>query len=139
VLRAYLEVRFIFPAVSFLPPFFYPQASAVLLAALEAVQAWPLPEAASAPVVGARAAEPLEADCAAADARPAEAFAGAVPEQAQPVLAVVDYSDAQLRVDRSVPPPKVDSQDDWSRADSAADGSAEPRLACSVPDVPQAD
>jgi hypothetical protein len=104
---------------------------------LKAVQAWPLPEVVSAPVVGTRAAEPLEADCAAADARPAEAFAGVVSERAQPVLAEVDCLDVQVRVDYSAAPLEDDSQDDSSPVDSAADGSAEARLAGSVPDALQ--
>jgi hypothetical protein len=105
---------------------------------LEVVQAWLLPEVASAPEVEPRAAEPLEADCAAADARPAEGFADAVPEREQPVSAAVDCSDAQVRVDYSAAPREGDSRDDSSPVESAAVGSAEPQLAGSVPDAPQA-
>jgi hypothetical protein len=137
VLRACLETRFISPAVSFLPLAFSPQASAVSRAALEAVQAWPLPEVVSAPVVGTRAAEPLEADCAVEDARLAEVFVVAVSERAPPVLVEVDCLDVQVRVDYSAASLEDDSQDDSSPVDSAADGSAEARLAGSVPDALQ--
>ena len=137
MLRACLETRFISPAVSFLPLAFSLQASAVSRAALKALQAWPLPEVVSAPVAGTRAAEQLEADCAAADARLAEAFAGAAQERAPQVSAEVDCLDVQARVDYSAAPLEDDSQDDSSPVDSAADGSAEARLAGSVPDALQ--
>ena len=137
MLLAYLGLRFISPAVSFLPLAFSPQASAVSRAALEVVPAWRLPEVASSPVAEQRAAEPLEADCAAAGARLAEAFVDAEPERAQPVLVAVDCLDAPVRADYSAVPPEGDSQDDSSLADLAAADSAEPRLAGSVPDVPQ--
>jgi len=127
------------PVVSSLPPAFSPQASAVSRAALEAVQAWPLLEVASAPVVASRAAVPLEADCAAAGAPPAEVFVNAAPERGQQASAAVDCLDVQVRVDYSAAPLEDDSQDDSSPVDSAADGSAEARLAGSVPDALQAD
>jgi len=125
------------PVVSSLPPAFSPQASAVSRAALEAVQAWPLLEVASAPVVASRAAVPLEADCAAAGAPPAEVFVNAAPERGQQASAAVDCLDVQVRVDYSAAPLEDDSQDDSSPVDSAADGSAEARLAGSVPDALQ--
>lgn len=138
MLLAYLGLRFIFLAASSLPPAFSAQASAVSQAALEVAQAWPLPEVACAPAVGTRAAEPPEADCAAAGARPAEAIVDAAPERAQPVSAVVDCLDAQVRGDCLAVSPEDDSPDGSLPVDSAPACWAELPQAGLVPDEPQA-